>query len=80
MKRRNFLQKASLSTIGVVASAYVVACNTDNIKIETIDFSKSTKARYIKVLAKNYGDVPKWHLGAPFNGKAWIFVDEIQIK
>ena len=45
-----------------------------------MDFSKSTKARYIKVLAKNYGDVPKWHLGAPFNGKAWIFVDEIQIK
>ena len=54
--------------------------NTDDIKIETMDFSKSTKARYIKVLAKNYGDVPKWHLGAPFNGKAWIFVDEIQIK
>ena len=31
-------------------------------------------------MAKNYGDVPKWHLGAPFDGKAWIFVDEIQIK
>ena len=54
--------------------------NTDDIKIETIDFSKSTKARYIKVMAKNYGDVPKWHIGAPFDGKAWIFVDEIQIK
>ena len=44
------------------------------------NFSKSTKARYIKVMAKNYGDVPKWHVGAPFDGKAWIFVDEIQIK
>jgi hypothetical protein len=54
--------------------------NTDDIKIKTIDFSKSTKARYIKVMAKNYGDVPKWHIGAPFDGKAWIFVDEIQIK
>ena len=54
--------------------------NTDDIKIKTIDFSKSTKARYIKVMAKNYGDVPKWHVGAPFDGKAWIFVDEIQIK
>ena len=32
MKRRNFLQKASLSTIGVVASASVVACNTDKEK------------------------------------------------
>ena len=54
--------------------------NTDDIKIKTIDFSKSTKARYIKVMAKNYGDLPKWHVGAPFDGKAWIFVDEIQIK
>ena len=54
--------------------------DTEEIKIETIDFSKSTRARYIKVMAKNYGDVPKWHIGAPFNGKAWIFVDEIQIK
>jgi len=32
MKRRNFLQKASLSTIGVVASASVVACNADKEK------------------------------------------------
>lgn len=54
--------------------------DTDDIKIETIEFFKSTKARYIKVMAKNYGDVPKWHIGAPFDGKAWIFVDEIQIK
>ena len=54
--------------------------NTDDIKIETIEFSKSTKARYVKVIAKNYGSLPKWHLGAPFDGKAWIFVDEIQIK
>ena len=54
--------------------------NTDDIKIETIEFSKSTKARYVRVIAKNYGSLPKWHLGAPFGGKAWIFVDEIQIK
>ena len=54
--------------------------DTDDIKIETIEFFKSTKARYVKVIAKNYGSLPKWHLGAPFDGKAWIFVDEIQIK
>jgi len=35
------------------------------------------KARYVKVFAKNYGLLPKWHLGA--GGKAWIFVDEICI-
>ena len=37
-------------------------------------------ARYIKIVAKNLGDLPKWHLGSPDNGKAWIFVDEIEIK
>jgi hypothetical protein len=35
------------------------------------------KARYVKVFAKNYGLLPKWHLGA--GGQARIFVDEISI-
>ncbi|MBL4704259.1 MAG: GH92 family glycosyl hydrolase [Flavobacteriales bacterium] len=35
-------------------------------------------ARYIKVIAKNRGKCPKWHLG---NGNdTWIFMDEIEIK
>ena len=38
----------------------------------------STKARYLKVKAKNYGVCPDWHLGA--GGKTWLFVDEIKIK
>tara|TARA_B100001250_G_scaffold3965_2_gene3359 strand:+ start:11371 stop:14232 length:2862 start_codon:yes stop_codon:yes gene_type:complete len=38
----------------------------------------NTKAQYIKVVAENYGFCPKWHLGA--GGKAWLFVDEIEIK
>ena len=37
-------------------------------------------ARYIKIVAKNLGDLPSWHLGHPYNGKAWIFVDEIDVK
>ena len=39
---------------------------------------KKTKARYIKIKAKNYGLCPDWHLGA--GGKTWVFVDEITIK
>ena len=35
------------------------------------------KARYIKVIAKNVGLCPSWHVGA--NEKAWIFIDEIEI-
>lgn len=54
--------------------------NTGEIKIETLAFSKSAKARYIKVIAKKYGNLPKWHLGAPYDGKSWLFADEIEIK
>ena len=35
-------------------------------------------ARYIKVVAKNYGLLPSWHQGA--GGDAFIFIDEISIK
>lgn len=34
--------------------------------------------RYIKVKAKNIERCPSWHWGA--GGKAWIFIDEIDIK
>lgn len=34
-------------------------------------------ARYVKVLARNFGTLPDWHLGA--GGQAHIFVDEITI-
>ncbi|HMT30592.1 MAG TPA: discoidin domain-containing protein, partial [Bacteroidia bacterium] len=37
-----------------------------------------TKARYVKVTAKNLGTCPPWHPGA--GEKAWIFVDEIEIE
>ncbi|CAM4290992.1 GH92 family glycosyl hydrolase [Flavobacterium terrigena] len=45
------------------------------------DFSTSkkiTSARYIKVIAKNYGKLPEWHQGA--GGDAYIFIDEITVK
>lgn len=40
----------------------------------------SQKARYIKVVATNFGKLPEWHQGFPSNGDAFIFVDEIEIK
>lgn len=42
--------------------------------------SKPINARYIKVKAYNYGKLPEWHLGYPYNGDAFIFIDEITIK
>ena len=40
--------------------------------------SKSTLGRYVKVVAKNYGKCPNWHLGA--GGDTWLFFDEIRIN
>ena len=34
--------------------------------------------RYVKMIAKNFGICPEWHLGA--GGKSWIFIDEITIE
>ena len=36
-----------------------------------------TSMRYIRIKAKNYGTLPKWHQGA--GGEAFIFVDEISV-
>ena len=59
--------------------------NTLDPKIEEntiLNFSsietKSKKARYVKVIAKNFGKLPEWHQG--FGGDAFIFVDEIIVK
>jgi hypothetical protein len=40
--------------------------------------TKGKQARYVKVIAKNFGKLPEWHQG--FGGDAFIFVDEITIK
>ena len=50
-------------------------------EIKTIQFDMGGySARYIKIVAKNLGDLPDWHIGAAHDGKAWIFVDEIEIE
>lgn len=38
----------------------------------------AANARYIKILAKNYGTLPSWHDGA--GGKPHLFFDEIEVK
>jgi predicted alpha-1,2-mannosidase len=52
-----------------------------NVKIEENGYAfKGKKGRYIKIIAKKLGKLPKWHLGYKHDGKSWFFVDEIQIK
>ena len=39
---------------------------------------KRARARYVKVVARNFGWIPEWHLGA--GGEAYIFVDEVWVE
>jgi hypothetical protein len=41
---------------------------------------KNVKARYVKIKAINFGKLPEWHQGYPFDGQAFIFVDEVWVK
>ena len=42
-----------------------------------MEFDPSS-TRYVKLIARNRKTCPEWHLGA--GGKAWLFIDEIEIK
>ncbi len=46
----------------------------ENISFNKLDFN----ARYIKVVAKNFGKLPYWHEAA--GSKSWLFVDEITVQ
>ncbi len=55
----------------------------DQVTIEHPDGKagvKPIKARYVKVVADKYGKLPEGHLGYPYNGSGYIFMDEIQIR
>lgn len=52
----------------------------NTIKDFSFTASKPINARYIKVKAYNYGKLPEWHLGYPYNGDAFIFIDEISFE
>jgi predicted alpha-1,2-mannosidase len=41
---------------------------------------KPIKARYIKIEAAKYGKLPEGHLGYPYNGRGYIFMDEIGVR
>lgn len=53
---------------------------TDRL-VQVRDFTASslnTRARYVRVCAKNLGPIPSWHLAA--GAMAWLFVDEIVVR
>lgn len=51
---------------------------TEGSFTQEMGFKTNIKTRYVKMIAKNFGLCPDWHLGA--GGLSWIFVDEITIE
>jgi hexosaminidase len=43
-----------------------------------VPFSYNCRARYVKVVATNFGKIPDWHPGK--GEPAWLFVDEITAR
>lgn len=52
----------------------------DEAVIRDYTAETSVKARFVKVVAKNLKYCPQWHKGYPFDGQAFIFIDEIMIN
>lgn len=55
----------------------------DDYNVQVKEFATSvskTKARYVKIVAHNFGKLPEWHQGYPFSGDAYIFTDEVWVK
>ncbi|MEC4004222.1 GH92 family glycosyl hydrolase [Flavobacterium sp. SUN052] len=50
----------------------------NKIKDFSLKSDKSLTARYVKVIAYNFGKLPEWHQGA--GGDAFIFIDEISFE
>ena len=46
--------------------------------VDDFMIKKETTARFVRVKAINYGNLPEWHLGAGY--PAFIFIDEIIVK
>jgi predicted alpha-1,2-mannosidase len=63
---------------GSVANTVAPKAEENTIVNFTSKATKGQKARFIKVIAKNFGKLPEWHQG--FGGDAFIFIDEITIK
>ena len=55
-----------------------VADNAPDVIIKDFSCEVPVNAKFIRVIAENYGTLPSWHLGA--GNDSWIFADEIVIE
>ncbi|MDY6327389.1 MAG: GH92 family glycosyl hydrolase [Bacteroidales bacterium] len=51
---------------------------TEGANIREAGVQGTARARYVKVVVKNYGKLPEWHISA--GEPAWLFIDEITVR
>lgn len=56
----------------------ITSARTEGAHIQDLEVKGKADARYVKIIVKNYGKLPEWHLSA--GEQAWLFVDEIWVK
>ena len=51
---------------------------SEGAHIQDLVVKGKANARYVKIVIKNYGKLPAWHLSA--GQQSWLFVDEVWVK
>lgn len=51
---------------------------SEGAHIQDLNVKGKATARYVKIIIKNYGKLPEWHLSA--GQQSWLFVDEVWVK
>ena len=64
------------TSIGIAKNE--VALDTEEPVIQELEIRKNVSARYVRMVAKNMGNCPEWHVGAGY--PSWIFCDEFIIE
>ncbi len=63
----------------ILSQGSIVAAHDVPARIQDVQYAGPPhQARFVRVTAKNIGTCPPWHKGS--GGKAWIFVDEVEIR
>jgi predicted alpha-1,2-mannosidase len=68
----------NFSLIGTVSHDKDV--NSNEALLYDFKLEQAINARYIKLVARNAGPLPAWHIGHGPEGFTWIFLDEIDFK
>ena len=67
----------NFSSVGLTDDFLESRAKTGNGTMK-VEFTTAKTARYVKVVVKNWGEIPQGNPGA--GSKAWLFVDEIEIN